>query len=394
MISYQDGGPVYVHWSAMDINYGDGLVDQTDIDWIDDYLHNGGYRPSCGPAVCGDGYKDADEWCDDGNDDNTDDCLNDCTIAFCGDSFVKYDEQCDDGNGYYNDGCVACQIAYCGDGFVWSEGCAGGDTCEECDDGNNINGDGCRYDCMLEHVVHESRICGDCNNDTFFNHDDLGCLIDYAVYGGDGCDPLWVCDVNGDGGNDPDFGHVDGYDSLYLMNYFYHGGDLGQCLEPQPADPVCGDINGDGALTQSDFFQYDVYLDGGPALNYFWVHDVDGSGVVNEDDKIYLLAYFQGSVPTPTCGFNPADLVCGDCNRNEVPGEIGDIATILNYVESGTGLPPEEHQWVCDVNADETVDMDDLIVLANYYIDPDTDLDCTEGDTCLFRIGDWCLIYG
>lgn len=48
-------------------------------------------------AFCGNGVVDSGEDCDDGNSDNTDDCLNDCTNARCGDGFVHSGvEECDD----------------------------------------------------------------------------------------------------------------------------------------------------------------------------------------------------------------------------------------------------------------------------------------------------------
>lgn len=65
-------------------------------------------------AVCGDGCAlDGMEECDDGNEDNTDDCLNDCTVARFGDGFVRAGlEQCDDNN------------------FVDGDGCSGNGTCD------------------------------------------------------------------------------------------------------------------------------------------------------------------------------------------------------------------------------------------------------------------------
>ncbi len=57
------------------------------------------------PAVCGDGHVGGDEECDDGNADNTDDCLNSCMNPYCGDGLVAKDEECDDGNTENDDGC-------------------------------------------------------------------------------------------------------------------------------------------------------------------------------------------------------------------------------------------------------------------------------------------------
>lgn len=57
------------------------------------------------------------EQCDDGNNANTDACLNTCVDASCGDSYVRSGvEQCDDGNSVQTDVCLnTCVAASCGD---------------------------------------------------------------------------------------------------------------------------------------------------------------------------------------------------------------------------------------------------------------------------------------
>lgn len=82
--------------------------------------------------MCGDGVRDANEECDDGNTDNCDGCTADCRIETgCGDGVQCGSEACDDGNLNACDGCSpTCEIeagTVCGDGIVNS-------TCgEECD---------------------------------------------------------------------------------------------------------------------------------------------------------------------------------------------------------------------------------------------------------------------
>jgi cysteine-rich repeat protein len=66
---------------------------------------------ACTNAVCGDGFAQPGEQCDDGDMDNNDLCTNACTNAVCGDSFVQPGEQCDDANMDPNDGCDMCQIS-------------------------------------------------------------------------------------------------------------------------------------------------------------------------------------------------------------------------------------------------------------------------------------------
>lgn len=132
---------------------GDGLEAQpcrTDEDcnaWADVL----GKRITCHDGVCGALCGDREvhpgiEECDDGDDDDTDDCVA-CRKAYCGDGAVRAGhEQCDDGNDRTDDGCVDCQNAVCGDGFVWAGK-------EGCDDGNDVHTDGC--------ATCEAVVCGD-----------------------------------------------------------------------------------------------------------------------------------------------------------------------------------------------------------------------------------------
>ncbi|HLV65202.1 MAG TPA: DUF4215 domain-containing protein [Polyangiaceae bacterium] len=102
----------------------------------------------CAPITCGDGQTDPGEECDDGNDDDTDDCTASCRRARCGDGFVQAGEECDDGNSDETDDCLSeCKVAECGDGFVHA-------TDEECDDGNDRDDDDCLSSC-------KKPVCGD-----------------------------------------------------------------------------------------------------------------------------------------------------------------------------------------------------------------------------------------
>lgn len=101
---------------------------------------------SCQPAACGDGYVQAGvEDCDDGDLDDGDACTSQCVAATCGDGFVQVDvEACDDGDLDDGDACPStCELAACGDGFVFV-------GFEGCDDANDVDGDGCSAQCQLE----------------------------------------------------------------------------------------------------------------------------------------------------------------------------------------------------------------------------------------------------
>ncbi|MCY0991540.1 hypothetical protein OV203_30640 [Nannocystis sp. ILAH1] len=90
------------------------------------------------PASCGDGEVDGGEECDDGNNDNTDDCLDSCTIAVCGDGFVHAKlELCDAGLDNAEDApcTLECRPAACGDKKVCpacGEECDGGLCDDDC----------------------------------------------------------------------------------------------------------------------------------------------------------------------------------------------------------------------------------------------------------------------
>ncbi len=65
----------------------------------------------------------------------------------CGDSVVdvfdSFNEECDDGNEVDTDACVDCLNAVCGDGLLHA-------GVEDCDDGNTTPGDGCDATCNIE----------------------------------------------------------------------------------------------------------------------------------------------------------------------------------------------------------------------------------------------------
>lgn len=103
---------------------------------------------TCEAASCGDGFVQAGvEACDDGNANDTDDCPRTCALATCGDGFVQAGvEECDDTDEDDTDACLStCEVAGCGDGFVH-------DGVEDCDDGNTDDGDECAADCTVPSV--------------------------------------------------------------------------------------------------------------------------------------------------------------------------------------------------------------------------------------------------
>ncbi len=144
-----------------DGEHGDGDGDSGDGD--------GDPSPMCGNAML-----EAGEECDDGNDDNTDTCLDTCVLASCGDGHVGPGEGCDDGNDVDDDACTnACALASCGDGVLQPP--------ELCDDGNLENGDACLATCVPAscgdgHVQQGVEPCDDANPD-----DGDACLSDCVL---------------------------------------------------------------------------------------------------------------------------------------------------------------------------------------------------------------------
>jgi hypothetical protein len=134
-----------------------------------------GPDPTTGPGdACGDGEMTGDEECDDGNDDDTDDCVA-CKLAICGDGAVQVGvETCDDSNADDTDDCVACIAATCGDGHVH----AGVEVCD--DSVNDGSYGGCAADCAAD-----GPHCGDgvldVDNEECDDPEDAGCLISCKV---------------------------------------------------------------------------------------------------------------------------------------------------------------------------------------------------------------------
>ncbi|KIG16899.1 Microbial collagenase, secreted [Enhygromyxa salina] len=128
---------------------GDGILNEGVEACDDGNTDNTDDCVDCAMAVCGDGsVQDGVEACDDGNMADDDMCTNACELATCGDGFVQVGvEECDDTNMDNNDDCIDCLAATCGDGFVQI-------GVEECDDGNTDNDDGCDDTCM-------GAVCGD-----------------------------------------------------------------------------------------------------------------------------------------------------------------------------------------------------------------------------------------
>jgi cysteine-rich repeat protein len=102
-----------------------------------------GRRARCS---CGDGILQPGEECDDGNNDDNDECLITCNDARCGDGYLHTGvEECDTGRERSNLGAcrLDCKDAYCGDGYVYT----GEEECDEAD--NNADDQNCLSNCVI-----------------------------------------------------------------------------------------------------------------------------------------------------------------------------------------------------------------------------------------------------
>ncbi len=137
---------------------GNGYVETGEA--CDDGQESDLCNANCTQSVCGDGIVNvsAGETCDDGSDNSMtvpDSCRSNCVAATCGDQVTDTGEGCDDGNDNDDDGCTSscvltegwdCSsgtcVTSCGDGLI-----AGN---EACDDGDTLNNDGCSATCEVE----------------------------------------------------------------------------------------------------------------------------------------------------------------------------------------------------------------------------------------------------
>jgi cysteine-rich repeat protein len=117
------------------VRQDDELCDDGNVDGGD------GCGADCHPESCGDGHlSEAVEECDDGDITDGDGCDSNCTFSGCGNGVRAGAEGCDDGNMANGDGCDAnCSVTGCGNGIVTAG--------EACDDGNAVESDGCDSEC-------------------------------------------------------------------------------------------------------------------------------------------------------------------------------------------------------------------------------------------------------
>lgn len=208
------------------------FVDTGTIATCDTITFNGPSLPAftmtrVGRQVCGNGTREAGEFCDDGNFANNDACNLACGAPQCGNASLEPGEACDDGNTVNNDACTAaCTVNVCGDG-VRNEVLAPG--YEGCDDGNLVDGDGCDSNCF-------PTVCG--NGIITAGEDcDDGSPFSPTPQNGDGCSSTchfevgWVCS-----------GEPSACERVFAVN------STADAVDATPGDGVCASASNECTL--------------------------------------------------------------------------------------------------------------------------------------------------
>ena len=272
---------------------GDGIcgIDAGDLDNCPN-VSNGGQEDvdndGEGDACdCGDGQQAANEVCDEGGD--TANCDSDCTLVVCGDNhFNSAVEECDDGNNLDTDACVniggVCKNFTCGDTFVNA-------GVEDCDDGNQVNTDAC---------VEVNGICTDFTcGDGFVNVSGGEQCDDQNADNSDGCLDTCQSSSCGDGfvqaGEDCDDGNQDNTDTC-----------TNACDNPACGDGFvqAGEACDDGNQTNTDGCPDDTGNGGSCQLATCGDGFVDANGGEECDD--------QNADNTDACTNVCEDATCGD----------------------------------------------------------------------------------
>lgn len=252
-----------------------------------------------GEGICGDGFLDAGEVCDDGNAFSGDGCRFDCSgIEICGDGVLQgaLGEGCDDGNTTPGDGCgPTCLPEVCGNGFL--------DPGEVCDDGNDLNGDSCSADCQEEFtcgdgVAGTGEFCG---------------FSTQTINVGGPSDDLAIGDLDGDGNLDIVVRNLGESSSGVLF------GNGDGTFAPLVAIP---DISGP-SLAMNSLDLADLDGDGAP--------DIVGASGINQD--IFLLFNNGDGTfnPIQTFGDDPAS----DAIITDVDGDgLLDIISLISFFDT------------------------------------------------------------
>jgi cysteine-rich repeat protein len=253
---------------------------------------------------------DPGEQCDDGNDDDTDQCPSSCNLAYCGDGFTQAGvEECDDGNDDDTDGCIPvfCTEAYCGDGFV-EEGV------EECDDANEDDEDACPTTCT-------NAVCGDGFTWEGNEECDDGNMVDDDFCTNDCISLLWF--VSGTHQDVPP-GMLGGWEECWSSTYNQSGNSINTILNNDCTGSkllmACRPVNGNNYTLVAMGDRADVTFDTG---NGNVTHDANGVSWYYSSS--YSWGFAKGGDPVSrnscdTQNVNPSDRMCWHTGSGNING--------------------------------------------------------------------------
>ncbi len=315
--------------SAGDAECGNGDIEPGETCDDADSKNGDGCDSNCTDTGCGNGVVTRREECDDGNLRNYDACLSDCRIATCGDGVVRFPvEVCDDGNNADDDACPSsCRTSRCGDGEHAEV------LGEECDDGNYADNDGCTSECKVAR-------CGDGHVHDFVEACDDGNDVDDDTCSND-CDDA-IC---GDGHTALGFEPCDPGDTVFS----------GICTDDCRVIDICGDANGDGAVSVVDVQRM---LFRGIGLNTRCpreICDMDSSGFVRVGDAQLGVAKAVGLDVGDRCSIGTGSIVFWI----DYIGSIGALQLEISYRNTGGEFLGAAEHVECDPLLDNVVEPHD-----------------------------------
>ncbi|MBI2483708.1 DUF4215 domain-containing protein [Candidatus Uhrbacteria bacterium] len=136
-----------LHWQLMEGDTPIGEMCMASVNLAPQFTNDALCTIRTSQPFCGDGLREGDEQCDDGDRIDANLCRNDCTLRdtalpYCGNGKQEAGEECDGSdtpnNGRCRSDCVL-DAGYCGNGIL--------DAGEQCDDGNRVTNDGCTNTC-------------------------------------------------------------------------------------------------------------------------------------------------------------------------------------------------------------------------------------------------------
>ncbi|MFH0873649.1 MAG: DUF4215 domain-containing protein [Candidatus Komeilibacteria bacterium] len=335
------------------------------------------------PAVCGNQITETSpygsEQCDDGNVANGDGCSSSCQIEIppsspvCGNGVKESDETCDEGNLngqplHCNSNCGGNTPPVCGNQITETSPYGS----EQCDDGNVANSDGCNFSCQIEPQACHSPLdyvntAGILGPDQALTASDA--VIFTARYeaalGSHSGDAKFnsTVDVKTDG-------VINAADYLCARPYYAAAGPYTCQLDCNNLCVNPLDYNKDYFITASDGVDFTAYYMNKTVATSTggYLADLNGNGGVDYGD--YVCANSELSTSTYQCPLQCA-AVCGDTKIDKRLGETCDDGNITDHDGCSSLCRLETNQCEApnklDYNGDYQLSMNDAVIFTSYY---------------------------